>query len=378
VLFRSTSQIGSHSLSFASVDALGNRETTRTVSFKVAAPPVSDAPAAGSGVQLAAGPGASVVVTAPAAAGAPASSATVRFTTITAPGVLTLARGTFTTPYGWRSFGRSWHVASAATAAGTVDVTLPYEPLLTASRAKGLRVLEWNGYAWQARTPVADTSARKLKTTFDATKPIGPLVIAESASVSRVSRLTLSGDSRLSPAYGSKAYVTLWLKDYSGSVLAGRSVKLHRADGTVATTLKASTTKPGYYYGYAPLVRSKTVFSARFAGDVANSGTSLSVKVLPKAKLGVNAPETPSKYKTFYATGSISPAHGKAVVKFEAWKKSKSTGKYYKYKTSSVTTSSSSYRKSFSLPAGRWRFRTTHSDTTHAYSKSGWDYITIK
>jgi len=170
--------------------------------------------------------------------------------------------------------------------------------------------------------------------------------------------------------------VVVKLVDASAVPLSGRVVKLYRSDGSVATTLKPSTKTAGVYRGYAPVVRSRTVFSAKFAGDSANGSSKLSVTVVPKAKLSVNAPESPKPYRSFGVSGGISPAHKDAVVYFDAWKKN-SKGVYYRYKRVKATTSSASFSKTFSLPSGRYRFRTTHSDHTHASSVSRWDYITV-
>jgi hypothetical protein len=98
--------------------------------------------------------------------------------------------------------------------------------------------------------------------------------------------------------------------------------------------------------------------------------------VLPKAALGVNAPSSATRYKSFYVYGTIKPAHSGARVRIEAYKKY--TSGYKRVKYIYVTTSTTSLKGKLSLSAGRYRVRLVHSDTGHAASYSAWDYLNVK
>lgn len=190
-------------------------------------------------------------------------------------------------------------------------------------------------------------------------------------------RMSLGGSAKLTPAFGKPAYVSVRLYDRYGGILPDRKVGLFTSAGSQVATLTGSVSDPGLYYGSAPLVRTKTPYVASFWGDDVSGPTWLSVTVKPKAKLSVNAPEKNRAYRSFAIKGSIAPAHGRAKVTFEIWKR-RSSGSYYKYKNYSVTTSKSGYSKSVKLGPGTYRVRTKHADGSHASSASSYDTFKVR
>ncbi len=188
-------------------------------------------------------------------------------------------------------------------------------------------------------------------------------------------RFSLGTSAKLVPSYNKPAYVSVRLYDRNGQVLTGQTVTLDR-NGAPVTTLKGSVSDPGLYYGNAPVVKSKTTFTASWPGDATNGAASLSVTVKPKVKLSVNAPEKPSHKKKFVVKTTIKPAHKNAQIVLEVWKKKGS--KYSKYRSYSAKTSKSSFSGTIKLPKGTYRVRAMHSDSGHASSASSYDYFKVK
>lgn len=357
----STSALGSHVLSFSARDSAGNCETTQTVAFEVHPQPEPGAWYVGAGSSKAA------TVTIPSGAGVPTSTAQVRFDTVTIGGYVTVKHAEGAAPAGWRPIGSGYQVAFSGTCSGALSLTVPYEPLLTPARAADLAVWRRSGDVFERPAVTVDTTRGLL--TFDV-RALGQFTVAESSLVDTSTVLTLDSRSTLRPAYGARARILVRLFDAAGTPLSARRLLL-RGPGSVSTVL-LPTSSPGLYAAYAPLVRSRTAFTAVFAGDAANAASSRSIVVLPKAKLTVSSPSAAYRGRYFTVYGGIRPGHSGALVRVEAWKGTRRV-KYVNIRTSSTT-----FRTRFALPAGSYRFRIVHSDWTHATSTSAWDYTRVR
>ncbi|HET6351051.1 MAG TPA: IPT/TIG domain-containing protein [Coriobacteriia bacterium] len=191
-------------------------------------------------------------------------------------------------------------------------------------------------------------------------------------------RMVLGSSAKLTPVYGKPAYVSVRLYDINGQALPTQTnVLLYQGDTAVAT-LVASVSDPGLYYGYAPLVKSRTDFTASWPGDGISPACSFSMVVKPKVKLTVNAPEKNRSRRKFAVKGTLAPAHGDASVVFEVWKKYSSRKGYFRYNNYTLLTSKGSFYRKLSLPKGSYRVRIKHGDLGHSDSASTYDYFKVR
>jgi beta propeller repeat protein len=188
-------------------------------------------------------------------------------------------------------------------------------------------------------------------------------------------------------AYGATARLTGTLTSFTGTALAGRSVRLETSVDGLSWTAEATTTS-GATGGYAftsSALTSARYLRATFTGELANlSAQSASVLVKPKASLGAPvAPSTMSHSKTYTVYATLKPQHAAGTsggtlqcyrLESGKWKLRKSFAlSAYDYSTYSRA------RASVKLTStGKWRMRVYHSDAGHATTYSAWRNVTVK
>jgi len=108
-------------------------------------------------------------------------------------------------------------------------------------------------------------------------------------------------------------------------------------------------------------------------------------KVMPRA--GLSIPSAPKTYKrgvTFSSVGSLKPRHtaGTYPVKVKAYRWNGKIWRLvytFKGKASNSTDGFSKYTAKVNLArAGKWRLHAEHVDATHALTKTGYRFVTIK
>lgn len=319
----------------------------------------------------------SATVSVPAALGFSVAQVGVAFDSIGTDGALKVVRTpTLPAPFAdARALTPGWGLLFDGAHTGSVSVTVPVDPRLPEWRRAGLTAACFDGGQWASVPSAFDSPTASVSLTLPGTVPF---VLAENPDVDSSTSLGLdTTGSALAPDYGRSARISVRLTDVTGYPLAGRAVSLHTGAGSRISAFSEVPGASGTYSAVAPLVRSKTTFSVRFADDAINSASSIAVGVTPKVALSISAPTYVRRYRRFVVGGSIKPAHGSASVKIQAAKKG-SDGVYRVSKTFWSTTSTTTVRKTVSLGPGRWRLRLLHADWAHASSTSRWTYLTVK
>lgn len=329
-------------------------------------------------------------VSAPVASGAPAvqvrlpvevlagegrlGTATVTLEGVTRAGYLTLSR--FATPpaaapVSKRVFGPGVLLAFDGECTGRRAVTMPYDPRIPSKRGGALTVMARSGGQWQAVQSWVDTVNHTISfypSSFGTFWVMEPVTTNTNA--------VFSAPQTIKVAYGVSARITARLTDANGEALVGYRVALERSSGAgwvrVGSMYPVTGTPGAYTLTQRPYRGSATTYRTVLEATGLYNASPVSTKVIPKAKL--TRPRTPTtglrRYKAFYTTGTMAPAH-RAPVKlyFERY----SSGRWRVQKFVTVTASSTGgYRARTSLKAGKWRVRATHLDAGHLATTSTW------
>lgn len=304
------------------------------------------------------------------------SGATVAFAQVARAGTLTMSRlpqppapPPVQPPK--RIFAPGLLVAFDGEAVGRRAVTVPYDPKIPSRRATQLTVMLRAGTQWQTVESFVDTVNHTI--TFYPSA-FSTFWVMEPATTSTAA--TFVAPAILRTAYGAYARITATLRDSNGEGLTGYRVALERnAGGTwvrVGSMSPVSGSPGKYSLSQKPYGGSRTEYRVVLEATALYTAASAGTVVIPKAKL--SRPKTPltglRRYKAFYTTGTMAPAH-RAPVKL--YFERRSSGRWRVQKFVTVTASSTGgYRAKTSLKAGTWRVRATHLDAGHQATTSTW------
>lgn len=300
-------------------------------------------------------------------------TAVVTLEGVTRSGSMTLSRFEMpeAPPPSKRMFGPGILLAFDGENVGRRAVTMPYDPRIPSKRASALTVMSRSGGQWQAVQSWVDTVHHTIS--FYPSS-FGTFWVMEPATASTTA--VISAPQTIKVGYGVSARITARLADANGEALVGYRVALERSSGTgwvrVGSMYPVSGTPGAYTLTQKPYQGTATTYRTVLEGTGLYAAASAGTVVIPKAKL--TRPRTPTtglrRYKAFYTTGTMAPAHqGRVKLYFERY----SSGRWRVQKYVTVTASSSgAYRARTSLKAGKWRVRATHLDAGHLATSSAW------
>ena len=139
----------------------------------------------------------------------------------------------------------------------------------------------------------------------------------------------------------------------------------------------------GVYSAVTPRCTTATYFRLHFSGDgpLTQSTDLGAARVLPNASLTRPSGSSRAKYKKYYTMkGTLRPGHAGRPVKILGidWLARGGSRSGASTPATRITGSYSSYSLKVKLAKGKWRFYAVHSDTSHAYTKSGYLSVTCK